>query len=102
MKVIRRKKPRYGVWIGILAAAALVLCGQSRSLLPATVEKRLKSAAYDLGNSTYYGAGFLNMKPFLKGRIGSAPVRCQRSVSMRRGTTVQWTVVSESRGELCS
>ena len=27
--------------------------------------------------------------------VGSAPARCQRSVSMRRGETVQWTVSSD-------
>ncbi len=46
------------------AAAALLLCAQP-SLLPATVEKRLKAAAYNLGNSNYYGAGFLDLTPFI-------------------------------------
>ncbi len=70
----------YEAWDGtsmaaphVAAAAALLLCGEGRNLLPATVEKQLKAAAYDLGNSMYYGAGLLDMTPFLDGAVPTQP-----------------------------
>ena len=49
----------------VSAAAALVLCGQSRELLPAIVEKKLKDAATPLGDANQYGAGMLNLSGFV-------------------------------------
>ncbi|MBR0282638.1 MAG: leucine-rich repeat protein, partial [Oscillibacter sp.] len=49
----------------VSAAAALVLCGQSRELLPSIVEKKLKDAATPLGDANQYGAGMLNLSGFV-------------------------------------
>ena len=49
----------------VSAAAALVLCGQSRELLPSIVEKKLKDAATPLGEANQYGAGMLNLSGFV-------------------------------------
>lgn len=48
----------------VSAASALLLCEQ-RGLLPTTVERRLKAAAREAGSAAYYGAGLLDLTPFL-------------------------------------
>ena len=65
----------YDSWAGtsmatphVAAAAALLLC-ENRSQTPAQIEKKLRDAAEDLGNSgwdRYFGAGFLNMASFIQ------------------------------------
>lgn len=65
----------YDSWAGTsmatphVAAAAALLLYENRSQTPAQIEKKLRDAAEDLGNSgwdRYYGAGFLNMAAFIK------------------------------------
>ena len=66
---------KYDSWAGtsmatphVAAAAALLLC-ENPSQTPAQIEKKLRDAAEDLGNSgwdRYYGAGFLDMSDFIK------------------------------------
>lgn len=53
-----------------VAAAAALLLFQNPSQTPAQIEKKLRDAAEDLGNSgwdRYYGAGFLDMTAFIQG-----------------------------------
>ena len=65
---------KYASWAGTsmacphVAAAAALLLYENRSQTPAQIEKKLRDAAADLGNSgwdRYYGAGFLNMENFI-------------------------------------
>ncbi len=51
----------------VAASAAMLLCDDS-SLSPSDISNKLRSAATDLGSSgwdQYYGAGFLNLRPFV-------------------------------------
>ena len=57
----------------VSAAAALVLCGQSRQLLPSIVEKKLKDAATPLGDAKEYGAGLLNLAAFVSEEAPETP-----------------------------
>ena len=65
---------KYDSWAGTsmatphVAAAAALLLYENRSQTPAQIEKKLRDAAEDLGNSgwdRYYGAGFLDMSDFM-------------------------------------
>ncbi len=78
----------------VSAACALLLCAQP-NLLPSTVERRIKAAAYDLGNATYYGAGFLNLKPFLSTGASDAPAPAPAPAQTDTNT---YTVAFDARG----
>ena len=56
----------------VAAAAALILSDKGTDLTPAEVESLLRSSATDLGDPGWdpeFGAGFLNMLPFIKGEM---------------------------------
>lgn len=66
---------KYDTWNGTsmatphVSAAAAMLLLDNPGLSPSTVVSKLRSAATDLGSSgwdEYYGAGFLNLQPFIQ------------------------------------